>query len=136
MDIQRSAREHGISYSLPSEFPVGTVAAARAALWLEQAHPELQSDFIHAAYRQYFISGNNLSEPAVVLDAAAAAGIDREELASALGDDTVKALLKQATETAIERGVFGSPTMIVDGEMFWGHDRMEQLDRWLSRGGW
>jgi 2-hydroxychromene-2-carboxylate isomerase len=40
------------------------------------------------------------------------------------------------SEQAIERGVFGSPWMFVDGEPFWGWDRLRMLDDWLSRGGW
>jgi len=67
---------------------------------------------------------------------AATCGIDKATLAAALQDATVKGRLKTAVDNAIEKKVFGSPMMIVDGEMFWGNDRIEQLDRWLTRGGW
>ena len=40
------------------------------------------------------------------------------------------------TNDAVERGIFGSPFFIVDGEPFWGHDRMDEVDRWLETGGW
>jgi 2-hydroxychromene-2-carboxylate isomerase len=48
----------------------------------------------------------------------------------------VKDRLRQETDAAIERGVFGSPYFIVDGEPFWGNDRIDELDRWLQTGGW
>jgi 2-hydroxychromene-2-carboxylate isomerase len=48
----------------------------------------------------------------------------------------VKDRLKNATEAALARGVFGSPFIVVDGEPFWGHDRLDQVEKWLARGGW
>ena len=53
-----------------------------------------------------------------------------------MSSDKVKAKLKTVTNNAIEAGVFGSPYFIVDGEPFWGNDRIGQIDEWLARGGW
>ena len=53
-----------------------------------------------------------------------------------MADPAIKDRLKQATAAAIERGVFGSPFIFVDGEPFWGADRLDQVDAWLARGGW
>ena len=55
---------------------------------------------------------------------------------TALGDDAVKARLRQMTDEAVAAGVFGSPFVIADGEPFWGNDRLDQVDEWLARGGW
>ena len=57
-------------------------------------------------------------------------------LLAAVADPAIKDRLKQATEAAIERGVFGSPFVLVDGEAFWGADRLDQVERWLAAGGW
>jgi 2-hydroxychromene-2-carboxylate isomerase len=62
--------------------------------------------------------------------------IDGEALAEALETQVVKERLKAEVSAAIERGVFGSPTFIVDGEMFWGADRLWQIKRWIEQGGW
>ena len=48
----------------------------------------------------------------------------------------MKERLRSETEAALAHGVFGSPFIIVDGEPFWGHDRLEQAERWLATGGW
>ena len=53
-----------------------------------------------------------------------------------LAGEAVKATLRRVTDEAIARGVFGSPFLLVDGEPFWGNDRLEQVDEWLARGGW
>ncbi len=55
---------------------------------------------------------------------------------AALATDAVKRVLKERTEEAIGKNVFGSPFFLVDGEPFWGHDRLDMLDRWLTTGGW
>jgi 2-hydroxychromene-2-carboxylate isomerase len=62
--------------------------------------------------------------------------VDKPELAQALNDAAVKERLRIEVDAAIERGVFGSPYIVVDGEPFWGSDRLEQVDRWLTTGGW
>ena len=54
----------------------------------------------------------------------------------AIADPVIKEKLKTETEAAIQLGVFGSPYVIVDGEPFWGFDRLEHVDRWLQHGGW
>jgi 2-hydroxychromene-2-carboxylate isomerase len=48
----------------------------------------------------------------------------------------MKERLRAEVDTAIQKGVFGSPFVIVDGEPFWGSDRLEHVDRWLQTGGW
>ena len=58
------------------------------------------------------------------------------ELAAALADPAVKQRLKHETDGAAQAGVFGSPFVIVDGEPFWGADRLDQVERWLATGGW
>jgi 2-hydroxychromene-2-carboxylate isomerase len=63
-------------------------------------------------------------------------GIERAALLAAVADPAIKERLKEATAAAIRRGVFGSPFVLVDGEAFWGADRLHQVETWLARGGW
>jgi 2-hydroxychromene-2-carboxylate isomerase len=71
-----------------------------------------------------------------VIGIAGGLGIDAAALAAALGDPAVKERAKTAVDAAISSGVFGSPYFIVDGEPFWGVDRMPMLEEWILRGGW
>ena len=140
MDMARSARQHNIQLNVPDNFPISTVAASRAVLWLQSIEPqgehEQSTALIHALYKAYFVDNIDISDPATVVSVAESTGVDAAELSSALQDNSVKALLKQAVDSALEERVFGSPFMIVDGEQFWGSDRLDQLDRWLDTGGW
>ena len=89
-----------------------------------------------ALYRGYFVDNRDLSRPETVVEAAQALGVDGDALVAALQDQAVKDRLRTENDAALERGVFGSPTVFVGDEMFWGHDRLEQIDRWLETGGW
>jgi 2-hydroxychromene-2-carboxylate isomerase len=57
-------------------------------------------------------------------------------VAQALNDPAVKERLKTEIDAAMERGVFGSPYFVVDGEPFWGSDRLPQIEQWLAKGPW
>ena len=140
MDFARAAREHGLTYVHPETFPFASVAACRATLWLrDNADASLSSrtsDLVHVLYRASFQHGRDIGNVDTVVELAGDLGIDRDALIAALGDADIKNRLRVEVESAIEQGVFGSPMLTVDGEQFWGHDRLEQLDRWLKRGGW
>jgi 2-hydroxychromene-2-carboxylate isomerase len=134
-DFERSARFLGLSCRIPEAFPVATQHAARAFYWLEDRDPALARRFALAALRAYFGDGRDISQLDAVLDLAAGLGVDRAALAAALDSDELKARLRAECEAAIERGVFGSPFVIIDGEPFWGVDRLPQIERWLEMGG-
>lgn len=133
-DIARSARFFGLPYRQPSTFPIPTQHAARAFLWLYARNPEQAKAFGLAAYRAYFVDDVNISDLGAVLDLAAGQGVDRDALSAVLASPEIKAQLAAEVEQGIARGVFGSPFVIVDGEPFWGADRLPQLERWLQGG--
>lgn len=134
-DFSRSARYMGIPYAHPANFPLATQHAARAYYWLFDQQHGMARAFAHAAYRALFVDGRDISDPEVVLDLAAAQGADRAALAEALASQLLKDRLKAECDSAIKKGVFGSPYLIVDGEPFFGADRLPQLERWLETGG-
>ncbi|MDE0049747.1 MAG: 2-hydroxychromene-2-carboxylate isomerase [Rhodospirillales bacterium] len=135
-DMLRSARLHGIAFNVPDNFPVNSIAACRAYYWLADGDPATARDFALALYRGYFVENRDLSQPETVVQAAQAQGVDADALVAAVQDQAVKDRLRAENDAAIERGVFGSPTVFVGDEMFWGHDRLDMIDRWLETGGW
>jgi len=139
-DFDRAAREHKTPYKQPDPFPVGAVAASRACCWLKADKGNERSEhltpFVHAIFKAYYVDGRNISEADEVLAIAESVGINKDALAAGVTEQSTKDALRVSIEKAIELGVFGSPTTSVDGELFWGSDRLEQVDRWLERGGW
>ena len=134
-DFARSARFHGVEFSMPTKFPIATIAAARIVLWLKSRDPALAARVAKALYRAYFLAEIDISDPEQAIAVAAKEGVDANEARAAIADPAVKDRLKREVEQAIARGVFGSPFVIVDGEPFWGLDRFDQIDRWLATGG-
>jgi 2-hydroxychromene-2-carboxylate isomerase len=133
-DMHRTARFHNILFKLPEVFPISTQVAARAVLWTQNNDADKAVNFIHTLYSAYFTENMNISDIAVVLRIAADLGIDHEQLALALASDELKQQLKVEVDASLQRGVFGSPFMIVDDEAFWGFDRFEQLNDFLKNG--
>ncbi len=134
-DFDRSARFYGIPFRFPSRFPVVTLAAARAYYWLHGQDCATARTFAHAVFRAYWVDDRDIGETDTVLAIAAAQGIDGNALAAAIATPEIKDRLKQETEAAIDQGMFGAPYFVVDGEPFWGVDRLPQLEKWLATGG-
>ncbi len=135
-DMARSARLHGVAFRMPSKFPIPSQAPARIVLWQAQRDPALAVKLIHAYYRAFFVDDTDISAPDNAIAIAAKCGIDSAAARAAIDDPAVKDALRLENEHAIARGVFGSPFIIVDGEPFWGMDRLDQVERWLATGGW
>jgi 2-hydroxychromene-2-carboxylate isomerase len=135
-DFARSARQHKVAYRHPGKFPIGTVAALRAFYWTHDRDPAQAQALAKALYRAYFAEGRDISAPATVVEVAKTVGVDEAALAAALEDPAVKDRAKREVDAAIAAGVFGSPFFVVDGEPFWGVDRMPMLEQWVRTGGW
>jgi 2-hydroxychromene-2-carboxylate isomerase len=135
-DFARSARLHKVAYRHPGKFPIGTVAALRAFYWVHDRDPREAQAFAKALLRAYFAEGRDISAPATVLEVARSVGVDAAALAAALEDPAVKERAKREVDAAIAAGVFGSPFFVVDGEPFWGVDRMPMVEDWIRTGGW
>jgi 2-hydroxychromene-2-carboxylate isomerase len=131
-DLARSARLLKQPFKMPSKFPIGTTAPARAYYWIADRDLALARKVALALYRAYFAEDRDISNPEVTGNVAAKLGVDKAELSQALNDPAVKERLRIEVDAAIERGVFGSPYIVVDGEPFWGSDRLDQVEKWLQ----
>ena len=131
-DFARSARLLGVPFTLPAKFPFFALAASRAFYWLSDG--DQAKRLAKAVYRAAFAEGRDVTPVSTVVEIVKCLGIEGVEQGLELPE--TKAKLREATDAAIARGVFGSPFFIVDGEPFWGHDRLEQVERWLEISGW
>jgi 2-hydroxychromene-2-carboxylate isomerase len=134
-DFDRSARYLGVPYTFPPRFPVTTLAAARGYYWLHGQDCNKAREFAHAVFRAYWVDGRDIGELPVVLEIAGTLGIDGDAYIAAIATPEIKERLKRETDAAIAKGMFGAPYFMVDGEPFWGADRLPQIDKWLATGG-
>ena len=134
-DFERSARFMGVPYRHPTHFPLATQNAARAYYWLHGQDCALARRFAHATFRALFVADRDISAPETVREIAADLGVDRDSLAAALQSPEIRARLKAEVDQAMQTGVFGSPHVLIDGEPFFGADRLPQIEKWLETGG-
>jgi 2-hydroxychromene-2-carboxylate isomerase len=123
-EVERRARNYGLPpIHWPNPWPGNYLMAMRAAAFAFTAGRG--REFALQAFRDAFASGHDLSIAANVLDAAEGAGLERDEVEAATQEPAIKQALREATDAAHELGVIGVPTIAIDGELFWGDDRLE-----------
>ncbi len=132
-DVVRCAHELGLRLEGPPEHPFRSLEALRTAYLFRQEPQGLQlavrlSD---ACWGE----GRRLSDPDVLVEIVNDVGLDATRLAQRIADPAVKRGLRELTDEALSRGVFGVPTFVVDGEPFWGHDRLDHVARHLAGAG-
>lgn len=135
-DMERSAREIGVAFQLPAKFPFLAVAAARGFYSIDASDPGKARAYAKAVYHRIFGEGQPPESGEQAAELGSKVSVDPKALLAGINDQAIKDKLRTETDRAIQLGVFGSPFFIVDGEPFWGHDRLEQIDRWLETGGW
>lgn len=128
-EIERRAAAYSLPLSWPHGWPPNSLAAQRAAIFAQRRG--LLRQFAQAVYLDTYGHGEPLQEH-TVFAAAKRVGLDHAKLAAALGDQAIKAALRQATEEAIGRGVNGVPTLRLDEELYFGDDKLELVAAALS----
>jgi len=138
-DCEARAAEYGLgTIRWPVPWPTSDLLIARAMTFASRTRAPtpargaaggedgLLRPLALAAMRLAFLEGGDLGEVETVLEAADRAGLDRLEVREALTDPEVKQALRQCTEEALALGVFGVPTVAIDGELYWGDDRLRE----------
>ena len=128
-DSLRSARRLGVPLIPPPNHPFNPLLALRAASMVEG---EAQRRLIDQLFYGAWGGGGGVESPEAVAALAARAGLDGERVIEAATSPEARARLRAQTDEAIAAGVFGVPTMRVDGELFWGYDSFAHLDAFLG----
>ncbi|MGH6894337.1 MAG: 2-hydroxychromene-2-carboxylate isomerase [Dongiaceae bacterium] len=135
-DMVRSARKLGIKFKLAQPFPFSSIYACRVFYWLDGQSPDTAKAYARAVYNTAFAEGRVVAEAEAAAEIAAALGHERAAVLAGMQEPAVKERLRTEVQQAMDKGVFGSPFVIVDGEPFWGNDRLAEVREWLQTGGW
>ncbi len=133
IDLGRYARRYDVPFGLPPGFPVNTLTLMRGTLGTQLRAPAQFDALLAVLFKGLWEHRRNLSDAAVLDETLRQAGFDLAAFHALAADGEVKAELKRVTEEAVARGVFGAPTCFVDGEMFFGQDRLDFVEEALSR---
>jgi len=124
-DLDRYAKRYGVTLKYNPHFPINTLMLMRAVTGMQLRHPQRFAAFIDCLFKALWVEGRSLDEPATVAAVLAQNGFDPNEVLALTADEEVKAALKDNTEKAVQRGVFGAPSMFVDDQLFFGQDRLD-----------
>lgn len=128
-DLPRFTRRYGVPLNFNPHFPVNTLYLMRAAIAAQ--HEGCFDAYIDAVMTAMWVERKAMGDLDVVREVLAAAGLDADTLLAAATLETVKSELLTRTEEAIGRGVFGAPTLFMDGAMYFGQDRLDFIEEAL-----
>lgn len=125
-DLQDWARAAGLKIVMPpAVFPVNSVKAMRGCLWL--APQDKLVPFATAVFEAYWQRDEDISQDAVLAQACQQAGVAPDDFFAGIAQPAVKEQLKANTAELIQRGGFGSPTIFIGDDMYFGNDRLVLL---------
>ncbi|HHJ1297374.1 2-hydroxychromene-2-carboxylate isomerase [Pseudomonas sp. P1B16] len=127
-DLGRFAARYSVPFGLPPGFPLNTLMLMRGVIGTQLQDPQRFEALLKALFTGMWGERRNLGDAAVLQQTLEQAGFDIAAFSALAGDVQVKAALKQATEDAVARGVFGAPTCFVGDEMFFGQDRLDFVE--------
>lgn len=131
LTLRRSAEAYGADFRANPHFPINTLMLMRSTV-AAQRHGAFDT-FHRVVFPGMWAEGLDLGDEAVLAKLLDSAGIDSSKIAELRGRDDVKAELRSNTDEAVERGVFGAPTLFLGDEMFFGADHFYFIERALGR---
>ena len=132
-EIDRFVARHGLDeFKMNPHFPVNTLALMRGAVAADEM--ELSEAYVSAIFHFMWEDPRKLDDPAVLEAALEEAGLPAEELLELAVDQTIKDQLVANTREAVELGVFGLPSFIVGGELYFGKDRLREVEEAILGG--
>lgn len=129
-DLARWAKRYGMVFKFNSKFPQNTLKALRLAIAAQRRG--VFHDIHQPLFDGMFVHDLDLGNEKILAQILANAGVKADDLMSDISDQSIKDELKENTQDAIQRGVFGAPTFFVGGEMFFGNDRLDFISEALA----
>ena len=127
MDLTRHAKRYGVDFRANPFFPINTLVLMRGAVGVQMHQSERLEAYLAAVFKAIWVDAQDLNQPALVAQTLQAAGFDPAQLLAWSGQAEVKNALRETTEEAVARGVFGAPTLFVGDGMFFGQDRLDMV---------
>jgi len=122
-DMERECRKYGLAWKRPSAFPRSSLLPARVALI--GAEQPWMGEYCRRVMQLNFAADQDIDSVACMSEVLAELGLKAQEIIDQAQHETNKLRLRRQTELAGTKGVFGAPTFFVEGEMFWGNDRLD-----------
>lgn len=136
LENRRFIARHSLEFNSNPHFPVITLGVMRGAIYVQGK--DIEETYRDTVFDAMWVDGKKMDDPEVIAEVLEQAGLPAGEIMNATQDQDIKSQLIEATGKAVDRGIFGSPTMFVGDEMFFGKDSLHDLEYLLdasTRGG-
>ncbi|MCI5078169.1 2-hydroxychromene-2-carboxylate isomerase [Oricola sp.] len=134
IELQRAADWRGLPLTLiPAHFPVDATLPDHTVIAIIEAGGD-PADYLDAVFRAIWVEDMNITEEEVLAELLAGAGHDASAILEAAKSEAVAAIRAKNTEDSVAADAMGAPAYVIDGEPFWGQDRIEMIDRMLTSG--
>jgi 2-hydroxychromene-2-carboxylate isomerase len=131
LEMVRFVRKHGLSqFRMNPHFPVNTVQIMRGAVAAEMDGQ--LAKYVDAVFRHMWEEGKKMDDPEVIRAALDGAGLDGARTLARIQDQAVKDRLLENTQASVARGTFGAPTFFVGDEIFFGKDRLRDVEEEIT----
>ena len=131
LEMERFIARHGLTrFRMNPHFPVNTLTAMRGLIAARELGVE--EAYVAAVLAAMWQDGEKMDDPGVFTRVLDAAGLEGQRILALTAEDPIKQALAEATAAVVERGVFGIPTFFVGGEMFFGKERLGQVEEALA----
>jgi 2-hydroxychromene-2-carboxylate isomerase len=127
-DLSRVAKAHDMPINLKPAFWPASQNLASGVIIAAQEGGNDPMALTHAILKAVWADDLNIADAATLENIAVSCGFDGEDLVGQADSDAVQAIFEANTKEAIEKNVFGSPSFFVDGELFWGQDRLSYVE--------
>ena len=132
LETERFVRQHGITeYRANPHFPVNTLQIMRGAVFAEREG--FLAAYVDAVYRHMWAAPKKMDDAEVIAAALEESGLPAERILAGIGQPEIKAGLIANTESSVQRGVFGSPSFFVGDELYFGKDKLREVEEEIER---
>ncbi len=129
-DLPRFAKRYGAPLEFNPHFPINSLNLMRGAIACQQL--DCFDAYLNTVYQAMWENGKNMGDLEIVAETLSADGLDTTAILELSQHPDIKAALISATEEAVERGTFGASTLFMDGQMYFGQDRLDFIEEALQ----
>jgi 2-hydroxychromene-2-carboxylate isomerase len=133
-DMERLCSAEGLPFAKPSRFPRSGVVAARVTCLAKATSEPWLPGFVRAVFRANFVEDREIGDAAEVCSILDALGLPGARIVERSEAPANRGRLREQTRRAAGLGIFGAPSFVVGGELFWGNDRLEDALGWVTPG--
>ncbi len=130
IEMERFVSRHELAevYRFNPHFPVNTLQIMRGAVAMQRRDSDVYARYVRVVYDAMWCSPAKMDDPDVILEVLTAGDLPADEIVAAMQDPKVKSQLIANTEESVARGVFGSPSFFVGDELYFGKDKLRDVE--------